>query len=78
MSNIEIINELEKTGALKSLIKAGLFPSKIYTHIEIYLYVKSKTHVGVGKTTAVTWASDLYGTSSRQIYKIIKSFEAKL
>ncbi len=74
-NNIQIINELEQSGALKSLIAAGLFPAKILFHKEIYLYVDAKMKTGTCKTTAITWASDTFGISSRQIFNIIKSFE---
>jgi len=75
-SNIQIITELEESGALKSLIKAGLFPAKILLHKQIYLYVQSKTHVQIPKTTAVTWAADYFRISQSQVYRIIKSMDA--
>lgn len=74
-SNIDIINELEKSGALKALIQAGLFPAKILLHKEIYFYVDAKIKSGVNKTTAITWAHDDFGLSTRQIFNIMKSFQ---
>ena len=74
-TNIEVINELEQSGALMSLIRAGLFPSKVLLYKEIYFYVDAKMKSGTCKTTAVTWASDQFGISDRQIFRILKGFE---
>ena len=76
-SNIEVINDLEKTGALKSLIQAGLFPAKVILHKEIYFYVSAKLQSGEKKTEAVRNASIDFEIDESTIYRILKSFSSK-
>lgn len=76
-SNIEIINELKSTGALKSLVQCGLFPAKVVYHREIYFYVDAKVEAGEKKSHAVREAAIQFNIDERSIYRILKSFSSK-
>lgn len=75
-SNIEIINELKRTGALKSLVSSGLFPSKVVYHMEIYFYVDAKLQSGERKTRAVREAAIQFDIDESSIFRILKSFSS--
>ena len=72
-SNIEVINELYRAGALKSFVRSGLFPAKILLHMEIYYYVCAKMEVGIRKTHAVNEAAVQFNLDDRTIFRIIVS-----
>ncbi|WP_207425994.1 hypothetical protein [Pedobacter sp. SYSU D00535] len=76
-SNIEIINDLNKSGALKSLVSSGLFPAKVLLHMEIYFYVTAKVDAGERKTEAVRKAAIDFDLDESSIYRILKSFSSK-
>lgn len=74
ISNIEIINELDKQGKLRQLIKAGFFPCKIFTHRDIYYYVDAQIKSGISKAEAVKQAGVQFDTTNRTIYRVLNSF----
>lgn len=74
--NIEVIHDLQKSGALKSLVSSGLFPAKVIYQMEIYSYVMARMEAGGKKTQAVKQASVNFGIDDSTIYRILKSFSA--
>ncbi len=75
-SNIEVLNDLKRSGALKSLISAGLFPSKVIYQMEIYFYIDARLAAGEKKTQAVLDAAVNFNLDERNIYRILKSYSA--
>ena len=73
MSNIEVIKELHDRQVLKPLVKAGLFPYKLMTYVEVYYFVDSRMKLGVHKNAAVIEAACEFNISERSVYRAIKS-----
>lgn len=74
ISNIDIINDLDKQGKLRQLIKAGFFPCKMFLHRDIYFYVDAQIKSGVSKTEAVEMAQVQFNKDRSTIYRVLNSF----
>lgn len=73
MNNYETLCKLESTGELKSLVKSGLMPIKIGTHLEIYRMVDMRIKTGTKKTEAVLEASVSFNVCRQTVFNIIRS-----
>lgn len=74
ISNIEIINQLETEGKLRSLVRCGFFPAKIYLHRDIYYYLDAHIKSGISKPEAIEMASIQFNKDRSTLYRILNSF----
>lgn len=73
MSNYKTLCNLESTGELTNLVRSGLMPVKIGTHLEIYRMVDMRIKTGTKKTDAIMEASVNFKVCERTVFRIIKS-----
>lgn len=75
MNSYEILNRLDDSGELKYLVRNGLMPVKIGTHLEIYRFVDAMVQTGVPKTKAVNEASDKMNVCRTTVFKILRTLK---
>ena len=75
MNTYEILNRLDASGELKYLVRNGLMPVKIGTHLEIYRFVDMRMKTGSKKTSAVNEASVKLNVCRATVFNILKAFK---
>ena len=75
--NIEILDKLNDSGELSSLIRGGLVSVNVLLWYKIYKAYVFQIEKGVKKTQAITDISDVFGVSERIVYRVIAKFETK-
>lgn len=72
----DILNRLDATGDLDHLVKQGLMPVKIGTHLDIYRLVDMRIRTGTPKTKAVVEAAVMFRMCESSIFRVIRSMGA--
>lgn len=76
--DIQIINDLQQSGVLTELYKAGVISSKIFEQRDIYLWVQAQIKTrGISKNKAVIEAEVKFNKGRNTIYRAIEVFENK-
>lgn len=73
MSNYVTLCNLESTGELKSLVRSGIMPVKIGTHLEIYRLVDARVKTGTKKMEAIIEASVKFKVCEKTVFNILRS-----
>lgn len=75
--NIEILDKLNDSGELSSLIQGGLVSINVLMWYKIYKSYTFQMENGVKKTQAITDIADVFNVSERIVYRVIAKFESK-
>ena len=69
--------QLQQTGTLTKMVRAGLVSSKVYTYLEIYMFVDARRKTRkCTKESIILEASEQFKVSRVTIFKALKAVNA--
>lgn len=71
----ETLSDLEQSGKLKILIRAGFCSPCILRNLEMYRFIDARVRTGTKVDAAVLESEVAFNLCRRQVYRIIKSFK---